>query len=258
MVSTTEELSDSGSETVSAADISPTTPSEHLNSQRKWWENSAPTPANALSELQRHALSVLAEQPDASYWRTMQALEKWHKRKVTLAPRRDEWWYGLPESKKHVLGKLDPFLLDEMLVEAGHADTDFVEDLLKGFPLTGRVAIGGLGTDIPEGLRSRGRLGLAGLGSLQELQRNCAESNADTIARAWRRWPTAEDDVKLAEQVWLKTCRDIDAGRAGCPKDLGEVDLENICWSSVSAFGSNMVRRRPQKSEISTTSEEMV
>eukprot|EP00959_Pyramimonas_sp_CCMP1952_P167433 3499541-Pyramimonas_sp.AAC.1 len=78
-----------------------------------------------------------------------------------------------------------------MLVASGHADTTYVDDLLRGFPLTETLRAGGLGVDVQGGVRSRGRPGLGGGALLSDLKQRCAEISARTFGRAQRRASSA-------------------------------------------------------------------
>ena len=123
----------------------------------------------------------------------------------------------------------------EQLFSTYHGDEVYIKDLLEGFPISGRVHTRGLGEEIPGGQRSRGRRGLDGLGSVQELRNRCKEVNGETIRRALARVPQSSEDWKLASEVWTKTLRDIEAGRSGEPIDLDGVDLQDVLL--VECFG---------------------
>eukprot|EP00973_Karenia_brevis_P080669 11191341-Karenia_brevis.AAC.1 len=115
----------------------------------------------------------------------MDRIQYWTHVKTAGARRFNSWQQSLNHTQQHVLGKLDPFLLQDLLVAAGHEDIDYVNDLLQGFPLTETLSIGGLGTDIDGGQRSRGRPGYGGPLNLAELKAQCRQINGTTLQRAY-------------------------------------------------------------------------
>ena len=50
-----------------------------------------------------------------------------------------QWQQALPADKRGTLGKLDPFMMKELLVASNHEDTTYCDELLEGFPVTGAV-----------------------------------------------------------------------------------------------------------------------
>ena len=111
---------------------------------------------------------------------------------------------------------------------AGHSDDNFVNDLREGFPLTGVLGIGGLGTDIPGGQRSHGRPGLGGSPPLSGLRSQCREINELTIGRAVVSRPRTAEQWAVAHDVWQQVEKDVNLGRAGSPRPLESVNLGDV------------------------------
>ena len=165
----------------------------------------------------------------------MAALRNWRMKKHHGQKQLQTWRSSLPKHQQHVVGKLDPFLLGELLQEVSHQDTAYQQDLLAGFPLTGTVGVGGLGEDIEGGQCTHGRQGQCAY-SLPHLRRQCLEVNRNTVDQALRKTPKTEDEWALAEEVWRKMRKDIEVEkRAGPPLDIDRVDLSSILL--VECFG---------------------
>ena len=193
------------------------------------------TAVSALNPEQIEALYSLTSDPDAVFWRTESVLRHWQTVKQKSADRVQAWRSSLREDQLHVIGKLDLVLIQALLEESHHADKEFVHDLIRGFPVTGKVGIGGLGVDIPGGLLSRGRPAVHGPMPLESLRRKCKMLNEVTIQRAAARKPRDQQELAIAREVWRKTTKDIELGRAGEPLELHEVNLQEILL--VEAFG---------------------
>ena len=193
------------------------------------------TAVSALNPEQIEALYSLTSDPDAVFWRTESVLRHWQTVKQKSADRVQAWRSSLREDQLHVIGKLDLVLIQALLEESHHADKEFVHDLIRGFPVTGKVGIGGLGVDIPGGLLSGGRPAVHGPMPLESLRRKCKMLNEVTIQRAAARKPRDQQELAIAREVWRKTTKDIELGRAGEPLELHEVNLQEILL--VEAFG---------------------
>ena len=111
---------------------------------------------------------------------------------------------------------------------AGHSDDNFVNDLREGFPLTGVLGIGGLGTDIPGGQRSHGRPGLGGPPPLSGLRAQCRGINELTIGRAVVSRPRTAEQWAVAHDVWQQVEKDVNLGRARSPRPLESVNLGDV------------------------------
>ena len=209
---------------------------------------SQPVATALVTSEQAETASRLVLDPVGLWWSVEEAFRFWQGRKTELAPKVEAWRSTLPADQKDVVGKLDPFLLAEMLSAAGHGDLQYTTDLLAGFPVTGEVGIGGTGTDIPGGQRSRGRQGFGGVQSLDDLYCQSWETNMASIKRAKERHPTTPVEKSMAEEVWKKTTKDIAMGRAGEPVDLWEIDLREVLL--VEAFGVQEKRGSAQESSV--------
>ena len=131
------------------------------------------------------------------FWETEAELKRWLRFKLEHAPEAQSWRAELPASKRHVVGKLDLAVLQASLQEAGHPDADFLIDLINGFPITGVVGVGGLGTDVPGGLLSRGRRSTLGPLPMDQLRRRCEELNAAMLRKASSRRPKTSQDHRI-------------------------------------------------------------
>ena len=110
-----------------------------------------------LNPRQEDLLRWMATSPETLMAATTEALDYWRTRKEALRSAREQYVANLPDERKGTLGKLDLFILAEMLQQIDHTDHDFVSDLAKGFPITGDLPSGGLGTPIDGGQRVHGR-----------------------------------------------------------------------------------------------------
>lgn len=70
------------------------------------------------------------------------ALGYWKTREEAIAPLTEEYTRRLPEDGQATLGKLDFYLLEEILLAFGSGDTNYVVDLSYGFPVTGSIPAG--------------------------------------------------------------------------------------------------------------------
>ena len=128
----------------------------------------------------------------------------WTKRKQELAALNKQAYDMLPEDKRPTVGKLDMFLIDEMIHKAGHTDVDYVRDLFQGFPTTGALQSGGCGEHIEGGQRVHGKPGLGGPDPISELQEMCGVRNQSTLKSAKARTPKTEEELILAQETWSK------------------------------------------------------
>ena len=141
----------------------------------------------------------------------------WSERKESLCCQRTTWSNTLTEWYRGSLGRLDPFVLQEMLEAIDHCDGAYVADLHRGFNVTGEISLGGLGTSVPGGLLREGKSAAGYVPFLPELHDQCKEINVKTAKRAAAARPTCKQDWELAWQVWRKTTDEIACGRAGPP-----------------------------------------
>ena len=89
-------------------------------------------------------------------------LQFWSKRKEELAAVNQSYRATLKPSEQQVVGKLDFFLLQEMVDASQHVDRDYVAALAQGFAVTGNLDDGSLGVPIAGGQRVHGKPGLGG------------------------------------------------------------------------------------------------
>ena len=188
-----------------------------------------------LTAEQIAALERLVDDPVGVFVRTGAALGMWKSFKVAHSAHVEAWRASLLECQKRVLGRLDPMALEGLLEEGQHADEHLLRDLIAGFPITGEVGVGGLGVDIPGGVLSGGRKSVHGPLPLVELRARCQVINQSTLRRALRRAPRTDADHRVAREVWQKTQKDIELGRAGAPMELHKVNLNEVLL--VEAFG---------------------
>ena len=183
--------------------------------------------ASRLTPTQTELLSRLASDPSGVKARAENQLRFWQERKAALSGLTAHYHENLPETRKATLGRLDPYLLEEMVIASGSSDELFVQHLMEGFPITGVIPSGGQGTPVTGGLRVHGRPGLGAPPPLEELQARCAQVNARTLARARAQVPTTEEERQLASQVWTKVSKDIALGRLGQPQAIESLDLSS-------------------------------
>ena len=142
----------------------------------------------------------------------------------------------LAADRRATIGKLDPYLLEEMLHAAGSLDTDFAVDLTQGFPVTGELPACHQGVPVPGGQRVHGKPGLVGPLPIEALQARCARINETTLNKAKANAPKSMSEWQLAEEVWSKVKKDISLGRLGKPMEVDEV--ARTCSRTRSGFGS--------------------
>ena len=182
-------------------------------------------PPSELTATQIKLLTELTTDPTMVRTRAEEALQRWQTRKRELAAATSAYRANLPEASRGTLGKLDLFLLEEMIVKSGSIDVQFARDLSDGLPITGNISSGGLGEVIPGGQRVNRKPGLGGAKPLEELRAQCAAINARTLRRAQSKLPRSEDDCRLAVEAWAKVQKDIRNGHAGVPIKLADSNM---------------------------------
>jgi hypothetical protein len=128
-----------------------------------------------LTPEQQSLLKRLVDAPEEVYASVAEKLRFWTARKVYLETSNRHYRNQLTEVEQGTLGKLDLFLLEEMLISAGHVDKDYVSDLAKGFPVTGSLFDGNLGEPIVGGQRVHNTPGLGGPEPIEELAAQCKQ-----------------------------------------------------------------------------------
>ena len=152
------------------------------------WAKSLPPPSatgsSRLRGVQVEAIRSLTCGPDKLYADVTEKLQFWTRRKAELESVSASYRATLDSTLHGTLGRLDLFLLEEMLVRSKRKGADYVSDLAKGFPITGSIPAGQCGTPIPGGQSVHGRPGLGGPEPLEELRARCYEINQTTIRSA--------------------------------------------------------------------------
>ena len=91
----------------------------------------------------------MAEDPYRFRARTEEALAHWRQRKEALKEVNQKYHSTLPQTRQGTIGRLDLFLMEELLVASKRFDASYVEDLAEGFSVTGNISSGGCGEEIP-------------------------------------------------------------------------------------------------------------
>ena len=118
--------------------------------------------------------------------------------------------------------------MDEILSQAGHPDSQYVQDLANGFNVTSSIDAGSLGDWIEGGQRVNRKPGQGGPENLEELKEQCPFINSETFARAKARIPQSQEDQELAMEAWEMFQRDVERGYASTPVELDSIDMEKV------------------------------
>ena len=129
------------------------------------------------SPRQRHLIEEIVRAVFTCYRRVEREICKWRQKKDELYFRNIEFRKGLSSELRGTVGRLDPFILTELLDASSHVDKAYIQDLLNGFPVTGEVPCHGTGTPIPGGGRVHGQPGDGQTPSLQSLLSQAASSD---------------------------------------------------------------------------------
>ena len=180
-------------------------------------------------------LEMMASDPQAYMAKVSTALQYWAQRKEELRSVNVESVAKLPADKQATVGKIDLFLLNEMITRSNHTDTNYVPDMVAGFPVTGSIPDGGCGTPLQGGQRVHGQPGLGGPEPIDELRNRCLERNTATLKASQARLSGQHQDTQLLEATWAKFQQDVDKGYVGEPQELSSVNLSEILL--VDSFG---------------------
>ena len=145
----------------------------------------------------------------------MKQLQHWEVEATRWKSALEGFRSNLPAESKPTVGKIDPFILTSMLRASGHIDQTYVEALLSGFPLTGKVDAHGVGKNVPGGQRAHGKPAFGVVPNLDDLQSRCQTLNAKTIKRAQARIPHTDEQHRLAVATWEKLLSETENGRIG-------------------------------------------
>ena len=175
-----------------------------------------------LSSELGNVIHNIATNPQQVFLGRRQALEFWLRRAKELQPERVALAKILPPRMRKTIGRLHLPLIWALATAAGFEDTDFVEALKFGFPLTGPLHAGGVGRHLDHPRLARGKKeGSRYVPSLFELREQCETLNRITLAR-----PPPDD--KVAWQVWEKSLQEVEDGRLGPLKDVASLPLGQI------------------------------
>ena len=103
-----------------------------------------------------------ATEPQKLKQAVMDKLKQWTVLKQQFEEVNKIYRASLLPGKQSTLGKLDLFLLDDILTKAGHPDSKYVQDLASGFNVTSIIDAGTLGEWIEGGQRVNRKPGHAG------------------------------------------------------------------------------------------------
>ena len=84
---------------------------------------------SALTEKQRQLITSISRDPLKTYRKTEEALIKWRRKKQELEQHNVGFRPRLDAEQKGTVGRLDPFIMLEMLSEADFVDKKYVEDI---------------------------------------------------------------------------------------------------------------------------------
>jgi len=188
-----------------------------------------------LSGKQREVLSFIAQWSDKWKAKVQTNLKRWQDVKRAQQTKLAAFRADIPAASEATLGKIDPFVLQEMVDACDTVDSTYVHDFLGGFNVTSIVSAGGTGTPIPGGQGTHGTPLHGHVPCVDELRRDCAKLNRRTIVRATARQPRSVEQKSLAEETWQKVIADIDKGRASQPMDLDSFPIDRALL--VDTFG---------------------
>ena len=193
-----------------------------------------------LSEDIGSNIDSLLQDPQGIVRRRMHCLEYWLLRSERRQKARVEWAARLPPKVQPVLGKIHFPLLEEMLKSAGHNDVHFVEDLQRGFPVSGPIRAGGVGRPCADGCLVHGRPAKGACPDLAELYDHCEDINMATLARI--------RPGKFASEVWGKHKKEMSEGKVGPSIPVDQLDLRDKLL--LERFGVEELREGQQKVRV--------
>ena len=131
-------------------------PSEHLQQALLGAAAGVPNFAT-LTTKQYEAFEFMATDPEAWKRKVVGAVGAWSQEKRQQNEYLEGFRESLAEEVRATVGKIDPFLLREMIKTSGHVDEDYVNDFLTGFPVSGVVDAKGTGSNIDGGQLTHGK-----------------------------------------------------------------------------------------------------
>ena len=135
-----------------------TDPISHMN-QAEQCGSFCKIPQQLLTPKQRQLIQDIADNPLSCYRKAMDELAKWRGVKEELRSFNENFQAGLSVESRGTLGRLDPFIIEDMIQASNFVDKKYVHDLLVGFPVTGEVSCSGTGVEILGGRLVHGRPG---------------------------------------------------------------------------------------------------
>ena len=170
------------------------------------WAKSQPFPIGrkegTLSSEQVRTLQKLAKNILGVAAHAKRQLQFWSKRKAELAAVNQSYRSTLKPSEQQVVGKLDLFLLQEMIDASQHVGRDYAQALAQGFAVTGDLDDGSLGVPIEGEQRVHGKPGLGGAPPLSDLKQHCRAINERTLRVARAKLRQHQTDHELLRNVW--------------------------------------------------------
>ena len=148
-----------------------------------------PTP---LTDRQIANLQRMATNPTELYESAKSKLQRWTRRKEELKAVNTMYRSSLEPTQLATIGKVDIFLLEEMMVYSKHGDHRYIQDMVTGFPVTDSIPSGDCGILILGGQRVRGQPGLGGPEPIAELRAQCGATNHATLKSAKARVPRTD------------------------------------------------------------------
>ena len=139
-------------------------------------------------------------------------LQKWAERKNQLYTANAQYKQTLDEAQKVTLGSIDVILLQELIDVTGHVDKNYVEDLKRGFPVTGSISSGNWGVPIQGGQRVNAQPGLDGPKPIEQLMKQRRARNMQTLQAAEARL-NQHQDRELQQKTWEKFMQDVEKRR---------------------------------------------
>ena len=208
-------------------------PLEHLQ-----WARSLPTPCpvhqRPLTDVQIGNLRDMAQNPTEYQKKVVDKLRHWTTRKHQLQEANAQFKQTLDTVQKATLANIDVMLLQELVDTTNHVDTNYVDDLKRGFPVTGSISDGNCGEQIQGGQRVNARPGLGGPKPIDQLKEQCRARNMQTLQMAEARLNNQQDH-ELQLKTWEKFMQDVNKGVASPPVDIDAINLdENLL---VDSFG---------------------
>ena len=113
-----------------------------------------------LTPKQIESIEFVVREPQRWKMHVLERLKHWEVEAERWKPALDNFHAKLTPDTLPTLGKLDPFILTSMVRASNHVDQLYVEALLAGFPVSGKVDSHGLDVKPMSELMTQGSLGL--------------------------------------------------------------------------------------------------